>query len=200
MSPRPYDRRLRQAAGEEARRRIAEAAAELHAKHGPLATSHAMLAKRAGVSVPTVYKYFPTRDAVIPACVGWVAGRAPLVLDARIFEGAKGVRERVQTLARSVFRIHEHFAPWLRWGDAAAAELPTLRAIFEEGRKGRLELTRMALTPPGGRPPAESLVLVAHVLLEYPSWKTLTEAGNTSDQAATVVAVAILNLYRSPHR
>ena len=197
MSPRSYDRRLRQAAGEEARRRIAEAAAGLHAKHGALGTSHAMLAKRAGVSVPTVYKYFPTRDSLIPACVGWVAGRAPLVLDARIFEGARSVQDRVQALARSVFRIHEYFAPWLRWGDAAAAELPTLRAIFEEGRKGRLELTRRALTPPRGGPPSESLVLVAHVLLEYPSWKTLTTAGETTERAAIVVAAAILSLYRS---
>ena len=197
MSPRSYDRRLRQAAGEEARRRIAEAAAELHAKHGGLGTSHAMIAKRAGVSLPTVYKYFPTRDSLTPACVGLVAGRAPLVLDARIFEGARSVQGRVQVLARSIFRIHEHFAPWLRWGDQAAPEFPTLRAIFEQGRQERLQLARRALTPPGGRPPAESLVLVAHVLLEYPSWKILTDAGNTSDQAATVVAAAILNLYRS---
>ncbi len=197
MSPRAYDRRLRQAAGEVARRRIAEATAALHAKHGSLATSHAMIAKGAGVSVPTVYKYFPTRDSLIPACTGLVASRAPLVLDERIFEGSKSVQDRVRKLAASIFRIHEHFAPWLRWGDAAAAELPTLRAIFEEGRKGRLELTRMALTPPGGRPPAESLVLVAHVLLEYPSWKTLTAAGETTERAAIVVAAAILSLYRS---
>ena len=197
MSPRAYDRRLRQAAGEEARRRIAEAAAGLHAKHGGLGTSHAMIAKRAGVSIPTVYKYFPTRDALIPACTGLVASRAPLVLDGRIFEGVRGVSDRVRTLARAIFRVHEYYAPWLRWSGTDAVALPALRDILEEGRKGRLELLRVAVGAPGGRPPAESLVLVAHVLLEYPSWRTLTAAGNTSERAAVVVAAAILSLYRS---
>src|SRR3954465_16009412 len=70
MSPRPYDQTLRKAAAEEACRRIVEAAAALHAEHGGLATSHAMIAERAGVSIPTVYKYFPTRNDLIPACTG----------------------------------------------------------------------------------------------------------------------------------
>lgn len=197
MSPRAYDRSLRRAAAEEARRRIVEAAAALHAKHGGLGTSHAMIARGAGVSIPTVYKYFPTRDVLIPACTGLVAGRAPLALDERLFEGLGRVPERVRTLARSVFRLHEYFAPWLRWSDGDAAALPALRAFLEGGRKARLHLVRRALAPAGTRAPAEPLVLVAHVLLEFPSWRTLTAAGNTSDQAAVMVADAILSLVRS---
>jgi hypothetical protein len=40
-------------------------------------------------------------------------------------------------------------------------------------------------------------VLLAAALLEFPTWKALTEIGNTSDQAAAAVADAILSLHRS---
>src|SRR6185436_15372160 len=118
MSPRAYDRKLRLAAAEEARRRIVEAAAALHATQGALATGHALIAERAGVSVPTVYKYFPTRNDLIPACTGLVAAGAPVTLDERIFDGLPRVPDRVRALARTLFRLHEYFAPWLRWVDA----------------------------------------------------------------------------------
>jgi AcrR family transcriptional regulator len=193
MSPRPYDRTLRRAAAEVARRRIAEAAAALHAKHGALGTSHAMIAKAAGVSLPTVYKYFPTRNDLIPACTGLVAGRAPVALDERIFEGRSDVPGRVRALARAVFRLHEHFAPWLRWVDAEAATLPALREFLGKGREERLRLLRRALTPPGGRPPAASVLLPAHVLLEYSSWSVLKR----SNRAAAVAADSVLKLCRT---
>jgi AcrR family transcriptional regulator len=121
---------LRLAAAEEARRRIVEAAAALHAEHGGIGTSHAMIARKAGVSVPTVYKYFPTGNDLIPACTGLVAGRAPLTLDDRIFEGLSRVPERVRAFARAVFRLHEYFAPWLRWSDSDAAAFPALQPFL----------------------------------------------------------------------
>ena len=197
MSPRRYDRRLRLAAADEARRRIVEAAAELHSKHGGHATSHAMIARKAGVSIPTVYKYFPSGNDLIPACTGLIAGRAPLQLDDRLFDAAPRVPERIRLLARSLFRLHEYFAPWLRFGAADAAAFPALRSFFEQGHQGQLKLIRRALSPGGRGAPAESLVLLVQVLLDYPTWKTLTAAGKTTDQAAAVVADAIVHLVRS---
>ncbi|HZE96161.1 MAG TPA: TetR/AcrR family transcriptional regulator [Planctomycetota bacterium] len=199
MSPRAYDRTLRKAAAEEAKRRIAEAAAGLHAQHGSRGTSHAMIAKAAGVSLPTVYKYFPTPNDLIPACTGAAAAKAPVALDASVFDGLPRVPDRVRALARAVFRLHQYFAPWLRWTDADAESLPALREFLDGGRRHRRDLLRRALAPRGARPPAEPLVLVAHVLLEHPSWKTLTATGKSSDQAAAVVADAVNALVRS-HR
>ncbi len=68
MSPRHYDRSLRDRSREDTRRKIVEAAFRLHARHGGLATSYAMIAREADVSVPTVYNHFPTRDDLFAAC------------------------------------------------------------------------------------------------------------------------------------
>jgi AcrR family transcriptional regulator len=196
MSPRRYDRRLRQAASEEARRRIVEAAAALHADHGGLGTSHAMIARRAGVSIPTVYKYFPGPNDLIPACTGLVASRAPLALDERILEGHSRLPERVLALARALFRLHEYFAPWLRWSEAEASALPALRTFLEGGRKAQHALIRRALVPPGAPPLPKARLLLAQVLLDYPSWRSFTEGGETSESAAVIVTDAIVKLAR----
>lgn len=187
------------AASEEARRRIVEAAAELHATHGGVATSHAMIAEKAGVSIPTVYKYFPTANDLIPACTGLVAGRAPVALDETIFQGLDRVPDRVAALARALFRFHEYLAPWARWTPTDAERLPALKAFVEGGRKAQLALLRRALTPARGKAPAESFVLLCQVLLDFPSWRTLTSTGQSTEAAAVAVTDAILALERSRH-
>ena len=197
MSPRAYDRRLRQAASDEARRRIVEATAALHAERGARATSHAMIAERAGVSVPTVYKYFPTVNHLIPACTGLVASRAPVALDETLFEGKEGLADRVRALASAMFRLHEYYAPWVRWTVAAdAAEFPELRAYLKRVQDHQAAIIRLALTPKGAKAPSESLVLLARILLGAPSWFTLAESLRSTDRAARAAADAILSIAR----
>lgn len=199
MSPRAYDRTLKIAAAQEARRRIVEAAAALHAQRGATGTSHAMIAARAGVSTPTVYKYFPGANDLIPACTGLVASRAPASLDERLFRGAAGVADRIRILARALFRSHEYFAPWMRWTDADAAALPALRRFLERGRKAQRRLVRKALQGPGGAAPEKPLALLAEVLLDLPAWRTMTAGGLSTDDAADVAADAVLRLERRFH-
>jgi AcrR family transcriptional regulator len=187
---------LRQAAAEEAKRRIVEATAALHAEHGGRGTSHAMIARKAGVSIPTVYKYFPTADHLIPACTGLVAARAPLRLDEGLLKGLDGVPARVHALARALFRLHEYFSPWVRWSDADAAALPALREYLIQVRKQQVAIIRQALTAEGSKGPPERLVRLARVLLDHPSWRTLTEGGRSSDQAAREAADALLAIDR----
>jgi AcrR family transcriptional regulator len=193
MSPRAYDRRLRLAAAEEAKRRIVEATAALHAERGARGTSHALIARKAGVSIPTVYKYFPTANDLIPACTGLVAGRAPVRLDESLFQGLEGVPARVRALARGLFRLHEYFSPWIRWTPGDAPAFPALREYLKEVEERRTSMIRRALAPN----PPETLVRFARILLDFPSWRTLTEGGRSSDQAAEAAADAILAIERS---
>src|SRR5687767_2873240 len=77
MPPRAYNNESRTQQQAELKARIAAAAAELHATQGALATSYAQIAQQAGVSLPTVYKHFPTMDELLEACTGHAAALAP---------------------------------------------------------------------------------------------------------------------------
>ena len=59
---------------EETRRRIVEAAVELHGTVGPLHTTFSGVAAEAGVQRSTVYRHFPDEAALFGACTShWFA-------------------------------------------------------------------------------------------------------------------------------
>jgi AcrR family transcriptional regulator len=72
MSPetgtRRYQLRKRADAMEATRRRITEAAVDLHGSVGPARTTITAIAERAGVQRQTVYRHFPTDDDLFAAC------------------------------------------------------------------------------------------------------------------------------------
>jgi AcrR family transcriptional regulator len=68
IGTRRYQLRKRADAMEETRRRITEAAVELHGSVGPARTTITAIAERAGVQRQTVYRHFPTEAELIAAC------------------------------------------------------------------------------------------------------------------------------------
>jgi len=70
---RKYELKKRAESVEDTHRRITEAAVELHGSLGPANTTISGIAERAGVTRLTVYRHFPTLDAVFLACSArWV--------------------------------------------------------------------------------------------------------------------------------
>ena len=67
-SRRPYLLQARAQAQLQTRRRIAEAAIELHGSIGPARTTIRAIADRAGVERLTVYRHFPDEGALFAAC------------------------------------------------------------------------------------------------------------------------------------
>src|SRR6185436_14217691 len=61
----------------ETRRRIVEAAVELHGSLGPARTSLSMVAERAGVQRNTLYAHFPDERALLMACSAMAVERSP---------------------------------------------------------------------------------------------------------------------------
>jgi TetR/AcrR family transcriptional regulator of autoinduction and epiphytic fitness len=192
MSPRHYDRSLRDRNREETRRKIVEAAFRLHGRHGGLATTYPMIARAADVSVPTVYNHFPTRDDLFAACTRHVPREAP-ALGPEIFEGLDGVEERLEALVRALARGYGFWAPWIRWGSAEAAVVPEFRRFLEEWRRGREALLRAALGPGFGRRPPADLVDLAGVLLDFASWDRLA-ARRGPRRAETLLVESLLVL------
>jgi AcrR family transcriptional regulator len=67
-SKRKYELKQRAAEMAETRRRIADAAVELHGTVGPARTTLSAVAKRAGVQRHTVYRHFPSEADLFTAC------------------------------------------------------------------------------------------------------------------------------------
>ena len=75
---RAYRKRLRAEHEEETRRRITEAAVDLHGSVGPARTTISAIADRAGVQRATVYRHFPDEPSLFAACSAhWAAANPP---------------------------------------------------------------------------------------------------------------------------
>jgi len=86
----------------------------LHAEKGPVATSYADIAQRAGVSLPTVHSYFPTQAALMGACTSHVAAGAPALPVEKIL-AARDLGEAAEALVVSMDKLHAYFEPWASW-------------------------------------------------------------------------------------
>ena len=75
---RPYKSAKRDEGREATRRRIVEAAVDLHSTLGPARTTVAQIAARAGVQRHTYYAHFPEERELFLACSGLALGRDPL--------------------------------------------------------------------------------------------------------------------------
>jgi AcrR family transcriptional regulator len=75
---RNYTLKRRAEAQAETRRRIVEAAVELHSTVGPAAATVSMIAQKAGVQRNTFYAHFPDAWSVVMACSGHVMENDPL--------------------------------------------------------------------------------------------------------------------------
>src|SRR5678815_2610442 len=78
LMPRTYTLKRRAEQQADTRRRIVEAAVELHGTVGPARTTVSMVADRAGVQRHTFYAHFPDERDLLMACSGLVFERDPL--------------------------------------------------------------------------------------------------------------------------
>lgn len=191
MAPRRYDRARRDAAMAATRARIVAAIADLHAEIGPHRTTYAMIAGRAGVAIPTVYKHFPTTAALFAACIGHVSARVPALATEEIARHPDAPA-RLAALTRALFERHRRFAPWLRWSRHEAHLLPDMAPYLVRMRERHLRLIAVALEPAcGARPPAP-LVAVIEALTGFDAWQTLTQNGLDLDEAVAAVTETLL--------
>jgi AcrR family transcriptional regulator len=191
MAPRVYSRRRRDEAMAAMRERITAAIAALHAEIGPSRTSYAMVARRADVAIPTVYKHFPTLGGMFAACIGHVSARIPALTSA-VFAGADGAAERFARLVPALFERHRLFAPWLRWSLHEAHLLPDMSVFLARMRERHLRLIHEALAPEFGARPPLAIAALIEALTAFEAWHTMTAAnGLSSDEAADAVVGAI---------
>jgi len=170
----------RSAAEAETRERIVRATVALHARHGAIGTSYAMVAKRAQVAPQTVYNHFPELGALLGACTGHVLDRAPAIGE-QTFRAGRSAAVRLRLLAQAVYEHHDFLAPWMRVGWHEAALIPELRAALAQRDVDLRQLIAAAVGPEGEATAA--FVDAAFVLLDYPAWQQLTRKRSSAEAA-----------------
>jgi AcrR family transcriptional regulator len=90
----------------ETRRRIVEAAVELHSSIGPAHTTLSMVAERAGVQRHTLYAHFPDERSLYLACSGLTMERDPLP-DAAAWRTIEDWGERLRVGLTAVYGWYE---------------------------------------------------------------------------------------------
>jgi AcrR family transcriptional regulator len=181
----------RRAAVEETRRRILEATLALHSEKGIFGTSWQDIARRADVSVGTVYKHFPSLDELVPACgelMYAITGPPSLEDASRIFAGASSLEERLGRLISELFDFYERGARYIET-DFRERQLPEVQEWEAYMRVTVEGLVREAMGPVE---PDEDMVAAASALLDFTTFKSFLDRGIRREQAAKVMNEVLL--------
>jgi AcrR family transcriptional regulator len=191
VTPRKYTMDKRRAAVEATRRRILEATLALHAEKGIFGTSWQDIARRADVSVGTVYKHFPSLDELVPACgeLMYAITRPPSLEDApQIFAEANSLEERLERLVFELFDFYERGAPYIET-DFQERRLPAVAEWEAYMRATIAGFVREALVPAG---PDERMVQAVSALLDFSTFKSFLDRDIQKDRAAKTMSEVLL--------
>jgi AcrR family transcriptional regulator len=127
---RPYRKRRRAELEEATRRRITEAAVDLHGSIGPVRTTVSAVAERAGVQRATVYRYFPDEEALFGACSAHWGTQHPLP-DLTAWAGIADPDERLRTALVELYAWFAGGAEMLERTSRDASLVPAMRGPVE---------------------------------------------------------------------
>jgi AcrR family transcriptional regulator len=179
---RTYELKRRAERQQETRRRIVEAALELHATLGPSATTVQAIAERAGVTRPTVYAHFPDTRSLFQACSGHVRATDPPP-DPTAWSSISDPGARLEMALRDLYGHYERLEPLLENVQRDAAVMPIV-AEMNAYRVRYLEEIRDLLLqgwPRGAR--ARLRRAIGHAL-EFRTWQSLVRGqGCRTDEA-----------------
>jgi AcrR family transcriptional regulator len=198
LQKRKYELRRRAEGMEATRRRIAEAAMELHGSVGPARTTMSAVAERAGVQRHTLYRHYPTEEALFGACSGLFAAENP----APDVERWRAMAEPAERLA---FGLDELYG-WYEQTEPMLTNLYRDRALVEPvnshmrrtddyiAEAGRTLAAGFAAR--GGRRHVLSAA-VRHAV-DFGTWRSLVRDGGVSRAQAVRLACALVEAALGP--
>lgn len=168
----------------ETRQRIVEAAVELHSTIGPAQTSLSMVAEKAGVQRHTLYAHFPDERALLMACSGLTAERAPLP-DATPWRAIADRQERLRTGLTEIYGWYERNATRA----ACVLRDAESHALTREISKMRFGPFMAAYHEVLGEKLDARQRAVLHLALSFYTWRNLVSESGL--QPAVAVAVMV---------
>ena len=176
----------------ETRRRIVEATSALHEEVGPVRTTVAEIARRAGVSRLTVYNNFPDEMELFAACGDHSLAQNPLPDPSAAF-AIDNPAERLRAVLRP-------FYIWYRKNARATENLqrdrlviPALDAVMRiriDQQVAHLADALAAGFTPAARS-AKGLRAAVALALDFWTWRRLAGEGMSDDDAAALMVGAV---------
>lgn len=186
---RPYRLKERARRQEATRRRITEAALELHRTVGPARTTVIDVARRAGVGRMTVYNHFPTDADLIQACSGHWAAEHPLP-DVGAWTAVDDPDERLTRALCELYGWYREGADMMGNVLRDAPLVPALGAVMDARWWPAVDAMVQALAADraaeGGR--AERVRAALRIALDLGTWRALTRSGLDDREAAALAA------------
>lgn len=177
---RRYELKKRAERQEETRRRIVEAAVDLHGTVGMAQTTVSEIADRAGVGRQTVYRHFPDELTLVRACSGLYWERNPLP-DPEPWRRIDDPQERFRVALAESYAYHRRTEDMMGRAFADAADHPTMKPYHDHWRRAadvvasawKLRGRRRTLLRAG----------IGHAIV-FPTWQALTRVHGLTDQQA----------------
>jgi AcrR family transcriptional regulator len=170
-------------------RRITESAVALHQELGPARTTISAVAERAGVRRSTVYRHFPTEEALFAACSShWRADNPPP--DIHAWAAVGDPAERTEGALRDLYafyaRTHQMYESLLRDEPLVPVVQRLLRDFHDY--LARVQDALMAGRGLRGRASRRTRAAIGHAVA-FATWRSLAlEQGLGADDAVPLLA------------
>jgi AcrR family transcriptional regulator len=196
--PRKYEMKRRAERMEETRRRITEAAVELHETVGPARTTVSAVAEKAGVQRHTYYAHFPEMEDLYRACTAHYMERHPLP-DPSAWVEIPDAEERMRRALSEVyayyFETEAMMSNVLRDGQLDPRGQESMAMLYQHW--GRMRDTIAEAFEASGERREELLAAIA-LALDFQTWRTLArQQGLGQDRAVGLMVGTARCLMRS---
>ena len=193
---RPYESPLRAEQLEQTRLRILEAMADVLADEEVEEVTVPLVAMRARVSVRTVYRHFPTKEALFDAFGEW--GEEHLRL---VFLSYPETLDELREMAPALYRGYEERAPLMR--ALLSRRGQEIRARTRRSRLRTFEKAMREVTAALGPAERRRALAVVYLLVSAPAWQAMRdqwglEGEESGKAAAWAVRVLTDELRRNP--
>lgn len=186
---RRYNKRRRAVQEERTRRRITEAAVELHGSQGPARTTVSAIATKAGVQRATVYRHFPDEEALFAACSSHWSAAHPLP-EIEQWAAIADADERLEVALDELYAYYRRgesmLGNLLRDQESVAVLRPLMAEFWEFLSAGRDVLT--AGRGAHGHSARRIRAAVGHALA-FATWRSLTRDQGLRDREAVKLMV-----------
>ncbi len=190
--PRKYEMKRRAERVQETRRRITEAAVELHQTVGPARTTVSAIAEKAGVQRHTYYAHFPELKDLYQACMGRYSERNP-VPEPSSWTGIADAEERLRVALSEVYAYYSGneamLSNVLRDAPLDPVAQETMASFYQYWEAMRDALAE-AFGASGER--HEALLAAIALALDFQTWHTLVRQQELSKDRAVGMMVGMV--------